>query len=349
MNRPRGMIIGSAALAVVVVIALVVMLANHKNSDNGTKAPTAGSSGVSSSRPSGDSTTPSGGSTAPSGGGTALAPESGVLFGSSAGTTGTTQADRIAAVASLQTSLGVSLDIVHIYRTLDQPINISSNLHFIAEHKTLLISWAGGDTVKMSSGQLDATIAKRAQEVAALKVPVFFEYRWEMDRPNLQGTVHSGADYIAAWDRVRSIFTAQHVTNAEFVWCPQAKGFASGVAPSYYPGDNEVDWVCADVYSPPSGSVKSFASLAQPFMTWAKGHPTKPIMFGEFGADETWGSAVRAQWLSDLTGLLKATSQIKALVYYDSNAGDARYSLQGDPKALAALAAVAKAAPAKYK
>ncbi len=127
-------------------------------------------------------------------------------------------------------------------------------------------------------------------------------------------------------------------------------GFATGKAPAYYPGDNEVDWICADVYSPiSSSSVKSFTSLAQPFLTWAKGHPTKPIMFGEFGANETWGSAVRVQWLSALTGVIAATPQIKALVYYNSNAGDARYSLQGDTRALATLAAVAKAAPPKYR
>jgi hypothetical protein len=72
-------------------------------------------------------------------------------------------------------------------------------------------------------------------------------------------------------------------------------------------------------------------------------------MFGEFGANETWGSDVRVKWLTALKGVLAANPQIKSLVYYDSNAGDARYSLQGDPNALAALAAVAKAAPAKYK
>jgi beta-mannanase len=170
-----------------------------------------------------------------------------------------------------------------------------------------------------------------------------------MDGLRLHDTVHSAADYIAAWDRMRSVFTAQHVTNAEFAWCPLALGFKSGVAPSYYPGDGEVDWVCADVYSPISGTVKSFASLAQPFLSWAKGHPHKPIMFGEFGAAENWGSNVRAHWLAALGGVVKTNPQIKALVYYNSNAGQARYSLQPDPGALAALAAVAKAAPAKYR
>lgn len=338
MSRRLGIIIGSAALAVMVIVALVIVLSGHKSSNDGTsKTPSA----------SGSPTT--GVPTTASGRGTALAPKSGVLFGSSAGSDDQTQTGRVAAVNALQSSLGVSLSIVHVYRRLDEPINSSSNVQFVAEHKTLLISWAGGDTIKMRDRQLDATIAKRAQEVVALKVRVFFEYRWEMERSNLAGTVHSATDYIAAWDRVRSIFAAQHVTNAEFVWCPLAKGFATGAAQPYYPGDAEVDWICADLYSPSNQSPKSFAALAQPFLMWASTHPSKPIMFGEFGADEAWGSSERVAWLSGIHGVLADHPQIKALVYYNSNAGQARYSLNSDPKALAALAALAKAAPPKYR
>ena len=117
----------------------------------------------------------------------------------------------------------------------------------------------------------------------------------------------------------------------------------------YYPGDAQVDWICADLYSPINQSVQSFAKLAQPFLTWAKGHPAKPIMFGEFGAAASWGSDVRVGWLSALHGVLTANPRIKALVYYNSDVGQAGYSLQSDPKARAALVAVVKSAPAKYK
>jgi beta-mannanase len=193
---------------------------------------------------------------------------------------------------------------------------------------------------------VDAAIAQRAREVAALKVPVFFEYRWEMDRPNLASVVHSGPDYIKAWDRVRTVFRAQKVTNAQFVWCPLANGFASGRAQSYYPGDAQVDWICADLYSPINQATQSFATLSAPFLAWADPHH-KPIMFGEFGAAATWGSAKRAEWISGIQTVVQAHPLIKALVYYNSDAGEARYSLSDDSRALGALAAVAKKFGAK--
>jgi hypothetical protein len=274
-----------------------------------------------------------------------LIPKSGVSFGVSAGGD-FSQPGRIKAVNDLQQGLGVNVSIVHTYRQFGQAIGTVSDHQFIADGKTLLISWTGEDTIKMGAGDADAVIAQRAQEIKALKVPVFFEYRWEMDRPNLASVVHSGPDYIKAWDRVRTVFRAQKVTNAQFVWCPLANGFASGRAQSYYPGDAQVDWICADLYSPINQATQSFATLSAPFLAWADPHH-KPIMFGEFGAAATWGSAKRAEWISGIQTVVQAHPLIKALVYYNSDAGEARYSLSDDSRALGALAAVAKKFGAK--
>jgi hypothetical protein len=325
---------GAAAVAVLLIVVGSVWLLGRGGSkhNNGTGTSTATTIAPTSTGP------------APTSGN--LVKKSGVLFGVSAGTSDQTQPGRIQAVNGLQQSLGVDVSIVHIYRQLDQPIGTVSDLQFIADGKTLLISWTGTDTIKMGAGDVDAAIAQRAREVAALKVPVFFEYRWEMDRPNLASVVHSGKDYISAWNRVRSVFRAQKVTNAQFVWCPLASGFATGRAQTYYPGDAQVDWVCADLYSPINKATQSFATLASPFLAWADSHH-KPIMFGEFGAAATWGSAKRAEWISGIESVVQAHPLIKALVYYNSDAGEGRYSLSDDSRALGALAAVAKKFGAK--
>lgn len=316
-RRTRTLAVAAAVVAVSLVVGLSVWLLVRSGTkhDGGGRGPVSTSPGIGA--------------------------KSGVLFGSSAGTTDFTQPGRVQAVNELQNNLGVDVGIVHIYRLLKDPIGTVSDRQFIAGGKTLLISWAGSDTVEMGRGDVDSIIAERAREVAALKVKVFFEYRWEMDRPNLAPVVHSGQDYIAAWNRVRSVFRAQKVTNAQFVWCPLANGFASGRAQAYYPGDAEVDWICADLYSPINKAPKSFATLADPFLKWADGHK-KPIMFGEFGAAQTWGSAERAQWILRIESVVRDHPLIRALVYYNSNAGEARYSLIGDTRALDALAAVAK-------
>ena len=59
----------------------------------------------------------------------------------------------------------------------------------------------------------------------------------------------SGRDFVAAWDHIRAIFAAVGVKNAAWVWCPTANGFnPDGRAAAFYPGDNKVDWICADAY-----------------------------------------------------------------------------------------------------
>ena len=103
-----------------------------------------------------------------------------------------------------------------------------------------------------------------------------------MDRPNLRAVVGTPAEFIAAWKHVRAIFAQQHVRNVAWVWCPTAKGFVpGGNAAAYYPGNDEVDWVCADAY-PGFGPYRSFADTVQPFLSWASHHP-KPVMIGEYG------------------------------------------------------------------
>jgi hypothetical protein len=331
--------IGASVVAALLIAGLSVWILNSGGSKhNGTGPSTTPTAPTTSSAVTATTPTPATGNN--------LVPKTGVSFGVSASTGDFSQPARISAVNELQQSLGVNVSIVHTYRTLDQPIGTPSDLQFIADGKTLLISWTGTDTIKMGAGDVDAAIAQRAREVAALKVPVFFEYRWEMDRPNLASVVHSGKDYISAWNRVRSVFRAQKVTNAQFVWCPLASGFATGRAQTYYPGDAQVDWVCADLYSPINKATQSFATLAAPFLAWADSHH-KPIMFGEFGAAATWGSAKRAEWISGIESVVQAHPLIKALVYYNSDAGEGRYSLSDDSRALGALAAVARKFGAK--
>jgi beta-mannanase len=156
--------------------------------------------------------------------------------------------------------------------------------------------------------------------------------------------VISGPDYVAAWDRIRAIFAAVGVDNAAWVWCPTANGFSDGQAAAFYPGDAEVDWVCADAY-PQYGSVASFAATVEPFLSWAS-HHDKPVMIGEFGVPESYGGQQRAQWLRAAQRVVLADRQIKALVYFDANpAGQGpagSYSLGGDAAALAAFSSIAR-------
>jgi hypothetical protein len=249
-------------------------------------------------------------------------PAHGAYFGAWVRQGAFTQLNQIAALHTLQGQLGRRLDIVHSYLTWQAVFPRTSDLAALRQGSRLLLSWTGTDSTAVSSGRYDSFIRQRAREIKATRKPIFLEWRWEMDRPNLRSVVGTPAEFIAAWKRVRTIFARQHVSNVAWVWCPTAKGFEpGGDASAYYPGDDEVDWVCADVY-PTYGPYRSFYDAAHLFLGWASHHP-KPVMIGEFGVPQRYTPGQRSRWLRAAATTVRDDPQVKALVYFDANAFDA--------------------------
>lgn len=246
-------------------------------------------------------------------------PATGAYLGAAA-LTGTvfTEERRIASVDALETAICRPFDIVHSYVPWKQPFPAASELAASRAGQILLMSWTGTDTREMASGADDDEIRKVATAVAALRTPVFVEFRWEMERLNLASVVHSPAAFIAAWDHTRAIFHEVGVTNASWVWCPTATGFDQGTAEAYYPGASEVDWICADAYPWPPGTYEDLQDELAAFMTWAVPQG-KPIMLGEVGVPLSYSTQARNQWIDNAAKYLTSTPAIKAFVYFDFN------------------------------
>ena len=244
-----------------------------------------------------------------------------------------TEQDRIDAVEAFEDRVGRTLDIVHHYHTWDDFFPSEFDLLFGKRaNTTLLISWATADTREIVAGDYDRMIRLRAKDLKAMKVPVLMQWRWEMDRPNLESVVHEPEDYIAAWKRIRSLFHEEGAANVDWVWCPLSEGFGNGRAPRYYPGDDQVDWLCTDSYT--VTPTEPLLTGLQPFFAWAKAKD-KPIMIGEFGT-QAGGVGQRARWLADVGRMARRNPQVKALLYFDSNVDrDGRkrdWSLQSHPE-----------------
>jgi hypothetical protein len=249
-----------------------------------------------------------------------------------------THEGRVDAVGALEQSLGRRLDIVNTYRRFEQPVGTQSDRAFLDQGATLMVSWATGDNRSITAGRHDDLIRAQAKAIRKVKKPVLLRMRWEMDRPNLRATMWSGPDYVAAWKHVRAIFAQERARNVSWVWCPTAEGFIRGDAPAFYPGDDQVDWTCVDVYA---GTVfKPIGDLMGPFLQWAAQHP-KPIVIGEFGVAKAWGSAGRAAWMRDAERTFKANPQIKAVTFFESdpegNGPKQQFQLTGDQPAFKAL------------
>ncbi len=164
-------------------------------------------------------------------------------------------------------------------------------------------------------------IRARADAVKSFGEPVFLRPMWEMDGDWTKTWVKSPASFIAAWRRIHGIFRSRGATNATFVWCPTAWGFATGKAQSYYPGNEYVDWVCSDPYNwapgRPGAEWRSLAQAAQPFYDWGLA-TGKPLMLGEYGCQERT-SGEKAAWFNQARADLKSRfPAIRALVYFDS-------------------------------
>ncbi|HEY1487426.1 MAG TPA: glycosyl hydrolase, partial [Micromonosporaceae bacterium] len=207
-----------------------------------------------------------------------------------------THVGRLAAVDDMETNLGRKLKIVNTYRRFEQMVGTPSDKEFLAQGSTLMVSWATGDNRSIVDGAYDDLIRKQADAIRDLDRPVLLRMRWEMDRPNLRAEMWSGADYIAAWKYVRNIFREEKADNISWVWCPTAEGFQRGDAEQFYPGDDQVDWTCVDVYA--GTRFEPIGDLMQPFLQWAAQHP-KPIIIGEFGVAKAWGSTERAAWIKN--------------------------------------------------
>ncbi len=271
-----------------------------------------------------------------------LVPTSGAYLGAYVQPKSDTSQAEVAAVHGFQHGIGRPLTLVHVYHPWTQPFPSAADQQFVHVGKVLLLTWGGTpDTKEIIAGDYDQLIEQRAEAVKQLHLPILLEFRHEMDRPNLQWAVHGPKNYIKAWDHIRTIFTQVGATNVGWVWCPTGYGFQVGRAQAFYPGNKEVDWVCADVYTVAPG--QSLKQAAAPFLKWAT--PTgKPIMIGEFASNDP-----PAIWPSFLTAAGKFAEQdpqIKAIAYFDANGSDSngkpfKYWLGRHARAIRAFARLA--------
>lgn len=270
-----------------------------------------------------------------------LVPRSGAMFGAWAGGGTTKVAAQETATADFESIVGRPLDIVQHYYKWDQAFPLTLERSAMQRGQLPLISWNGTDVADIVDGSQDSVIESHANAIKSLGQPVLLRWFWEMDGKRKADVVRSPEQYIAAWRYVHDKFDAMGVTNARWVWCPDAFAFDDGTAQQYYPGDNEVDWVCADGYSrKPQKSGQTFADVFRSFYQFGVEHG-KPMMVGEFGVLNTSPGA-QAAWLEQARSQIKQEfPEIKALVYWNSVKEDRDWRPQDEAakQALAAFAA----------
>jgi hypothetical protein len=150
-------------------------------------------------------------------------------------------------------------------------------------------------------GVYDAQLADQAKVIKNLRGLVMIRWHYEMEHPDggrcfydvdvMKDPVTAGQEYVAAWKHVVDLFRAEGVSNVLWVWAPGGGAFSdSDGNPStewmdFYPGDDYVDWIGADVYnkspttSTPIDAYPTFVNFYSQASTRGK-----PLMVSETGA-----------------------------------------------------------------
>jgi hypothetical protein len=270
----------------------------------------------------------------------ALAPATGALFGVHFQVDDTAPAaDQQSALLGFESALGRTMAIDHRYEPWGNVFPTWRDTFDLAGGRIPMISWGKVLTTDITAGRYDTYIGDRADGIRDLAKPVFIRWMWEMDGNAKASYVVSPADFIAAWDHLRAIFAAHGATNAVWVWCPNASAFGTGEAQQYYPGADQVDWVCADGYNwypDPGRAYQSFEEKFTAFNDWAVS-VGKPAMAGEYASQEMEPGR-RAQWINDArTALETRLTGILAVNWFHSLTSTHDWRLTGEPDAFEAF------------
>jgi len=215
-------------------------------------------------------------------------------------------------------------------------------LMFLDWNLTQTTAVNGGITVReVATGSLDRYIRGYARDVRAYGLPIqillfngeFNGDWWYAVSPRANPSL-STADFVKAWRRVVNIFRAVGASNVSWAWV--VNGYPSDPSQqpqidrdigSYYPGDEYVDWVGADVYD-----VGTPNWLDGPY-AFAVAH-SKPVWIGEFGIRHEWSILTPVQqraWLEAMFDYFESHSAIKAVSYFNLNNRGAATHVKWDP------------------
>jgi hypothetical protein len=258
-------------------------------------------------------------------------------------------------IDQLESTVGKHMSIVHWgepWAENGQPQQFQSVYFDLVRQRGSipLLDWGSQDTsgdmteqpdfqlAAITRGDWDAYITSWAQAATAWGHPLFLRFDPEMNGWWLpwseQVNGNSAGEFVPAWRHVHDIFVQQGATNVTWVWCPNIVSPASTPTGSLYPGDNYVDWTCADGYNWGTDNANAWQSFSQVFGGDPRygGHntyqelidvaPSKPIMIGETASSEHGGS--KAAWIRDMlqTQLPVNYPQVRALVWFEPDGGD---------------------------
>ena len=265
---------------------------------------------------------------------------------------------------TLEGKIGRRLAAVRVYYNWDSPFPDTDVTWFRNNGYALLLSvkserrnhtfveWRDIANAQPGSA-LHNEIVTWANRIKSLGTHVYFTFNHEPETSlNSSG---QGADFIAAWRKVVTVFRGQGVTNADYLWIMTAYSFKARDrrrAVDWYPGEAYIDYMGADAYNwyncrpGTSNPWNSLEQLLNPMRLFAQGKTIKGLMVPEWASTEDSAQPGRkAQWFADARALFKKPGWegFKAVLYYNKSSKypNCRWFVDSSQASLTAFSAMA--------
>ena len=265
---------------------------------------------------------------------------------------------------TLEGRIGRRLAAIRVYYNWDSPFPDTDVTWFRNNGYALLLSvkserrnhtfvqWRDIANAQPGSA-LHNEIVTWANRIKSLGTHVYFTFNHEPETSlNSSG---QGADFIAAWRKVVTVFRGQGVTNADYLWIMTAYSFKARDrrrAVDWYPGEAYIDYMGADAYNwyncrpGTSNPWNSLEQLLNPMRLFAQGRTIKGLMVPEWASTEDSAQPGRkAQWFADARALFKKPGWegFKAVLYYNKSSKypNCRWFVDSSQASLTAFSAMA--------
>ncbi len=247
------------------------------------------------------------------------------------------------AIEELEQQLGTTLPVVRTFGKWDGAIGEDKKFHrWIRDgDRQMMVSVkpqrSNGQEVRWGSIASAQPGSKIHDEIVALAnglkdfddtVIMGFHHEPEHKKNLGFGT---STEYRAAFRKIHDVFEQQGVTNVRFAWIMTAWSFEVGdirpddrrIADKWYPGDDVVDYISVQEYNwatcrDNNDTWESLEDGLEPFMRFARKHPSKQLILAEFGTPEG-NNGQKAEWFDDARALFKSgeyRDRFAAMLYF---------------------------------
>lgn len=247
------------------------------------------------------------------------------------------------AIEKLEGQLGTTLPMVRTFGDWDDPIGQDKPLHrWIRDGDRELMASIkpkreNGQEVpwrEVANAQPGSTIHDEmlalAEGAKAYGEPMVLGFHHEPEHAkNL--SFGDSDDYKAAFRKLHDVFESAGVRNVRFAWIMTAWSFEVGdihpndrrIADRWYPGDDVVDYISVQEYNwatcrDNNDTWESLEAGLEPFMRFARRHPSKKLIIAEFGSPEG-SSGQKATWIDEARELFKKAEykdRFAAILYF---------------------------------